>query len=191
MSQCKHGIELSANCNQCAIETGENISEPESSIVVTSGRNVTEMVEQPKPKFTLLDLEAALDNIFRNNLKFCTHHKAFIDDIQSPEEEQLRDGLVRSNEILQELLATIARIKNDLDVIELPSDNNQAISDAINTEKSEFSVYGVQLIEHKKIAGVSLYTTVSKARKIRDILNSHYAQQRVEFEAKIVNYPVY
>lgn len=155
----------------------EIVESKESSIVITSGNNVTEMVEQPKPKFTLVDLETIIDEIFADTL-YATRQ------VDQP-------NLNEAHNKIQQLRATIAKLKNDLDSIDMPSDNNKAIQDTINTETPQFSVCGVQLWENKVIRGVSLYTTVPKARKIRDILNSHYAEQRVNHEAKIVNYPVY
>lgn len=158
---------------------------PESALEVTSGNVVTTMIEQPKPKFTLVDLETALERIYKNNLQATKFGKDLKIDAH------FIPFLVEANSDLQELIAAINKVKNNLDVIELPSDNNKAITDVINTEKPEFTVCGVNLIENGKMVGTSLYTNVIKARKIRDILNSKFAELRVNHEARISNYPVY
>ena len=136
------------------------------------------LTEQPTPVFTLLDLEAKLDNIYdlMKHIRFS--------------EEWVDAGMrIRSN--IHELLAITTKLKNDLGVIEMPIETAKAITDTIQTEKPEFSVCGVQLIENGILVGTSLYSTVIKARKIRDVLNQRFVELRVDHVAKIVNYPVF
>src|SRR5260221_7735338 len=135
---------------------------------------MNEQVNQPTPVFTLLDLEAKLAVAF--------------DFIPS---DITKQHIVLAREILHELLGIVAKLKNDLGSIEMPIETAKAITDTIQTEKPEFSVCGVQLIENGILVGTSLYSTVIKARKIRDVLNQRFVELRVDHVAKIVNYPVF
>src|SRR5260221_10612088 len=113
-----------------------------------------EQVNQPTPVFTLLDLEAKLTTILNKGLFW----------LRSRPNEA--DRLREINGDIQELLAIIIKTKNDLGSIEMPIETAQAITQTINTEKPEFSVCGVQLIENGTLVGTFLYSTVIKARKI-------------------------
>jgi hypothetical protein len=135
--------------------------------------DITKNKDQPKPKFTLLDLERQLD-------------AALVQVKTKPANFE-----VNLTVILHGLLAEVERIKTNLDVIEMPVETAKAITDTIETEKPEMIVCGVQLFEYSKIQGTSLYTTIVKARKIRNVLNTRFAELKVDHFAKIVNYPVY
>lgn len=52
-------------------------------------------------------------------------------------------------------------------------------------------VHGVQVWEKGICVGTALYSTMSAARHVKDILNRKYAELKVEHEAKIILYPVY
>jgi len=134
--------------------------------------------EQPKPKFSLNDLEAKLTIIYN----------ALMAKNQSG---QLDPDTTTARSITQELIAIITRLNIDLDVIGAGVVENKTVQTIINTEKPQFHVYGVQLIENGQLTGTSLYSTIIKARKIRDILNTKFAELRVNHEAKIINYPVF
>lgn len=127
-----------------------------------------ELENQPKPKFTLLDLEQQLSLAYNNVT-----------------------NITETRGILHHLISVVTKCKADLGSIDLPIETAKAITDTIQTEKPEFTVCGVQLIENGVLQGTSLYTTIVKARKIRDILNARFAELRVPHEAKIRNYPVY
>jgi len=60
----------------------------------------------------------------------------------------------------------------------------------IPTNPTHF-VYGVQIWEVGHCSGVALYSKMSDARAVRDILNKKYAELKVDHEAKITPYPVY
>jgi len=136
-------------------------------------------IEQPKPKFTLLDLEQRLTIAY---------------DCIMKKQKNLTDPNFDNSIALgavQELLSVIVKYKADLGSIDLPIETAKAITDTIQTEKPEFTVCGVQLIENGQLQGTSLYSTIVKARKIRDVLNARFAELQVKHEAKILQYPVY
>lgn len=142
-----------------------------------------ELVDQPKPPFDLTELAAKLDLIYN----------ALLAKNQSG---QLDPDTKTAREVTQELIAIIDKHQRDIMAIEpklmsAPDSVSKTIATSIGEEKIQFHVCGVQLIEHGKIVGTSLYTTIIKARKIRDILNSKFAEMRVNHEAKILNYPVF
>lgn len=169
--------------------------EPEDKqdiVTVTTGDgSVVTMTEQPKPKFTLQDLDKKLTEVYNNNFKFTQFHRDFISDTQTEQEQQINSNLVKSNTLFQELLSIVSKHINDLESIDIATDSTQAITTALETEKVCFFVTGVQLSENGKNVGTSLYSTVFKARKIKDILNAKFAELRVNHEAKLINYPVY
>lgn len=132
-----------------------------------------EKIDQPKPVFTLLDLDIALAYIY--------------DNCKVVDQVSLHNIRAKTHE----LIAIVDKIKSDLGSIEMPIETAKAITDTIQTEKPEFSVCGVQLIENGTLVGTSLYSTVIKARKIKDVLNKRFAELRVDHVAKIVNYPVF
>lgn len=145
-------------------------------------------VDQPKPKFTLLDLEAKLGQIYNdisNLTDFCSDFAKNTSDA-GPFKEA-----VNIKAAIHELFAIVVKIKTNLGSIDLPIETAKAITDTIQTEKPEFTVCGVQLIENGVLQGTSLYSTIVKARKIRDVLNARFAELQVKHEAKILNYPVY
>lgn len=157
-----------------------DLADPKGDVTVVTSADgtVTTLTEQPKPKFTLQDLDAKLSLIY-DQLK----------PITSVDQNTMNLNLVRG--VLQELLAICNKHINDLESIDVQTDSTQAITTALETEKVAFHVTGVQLIENGQNVGTSLYSTVFKARKIRDILNSKFAELRVNHEAKLINYPVY
>lgn len=140
----------------------------------------TQQVDQPQPKFNLTDLEHTVGRCYDLVLNFTKHLP-----VQN-------DNLVEVNRRLQELLSIVNKHKTDLQPIDIENKvYEQMVVDKLQTEKPVFSVCGVQLWEQGKLAGTSLYSTVVKARTIRDICNKEYARLGVNHEAKIVNYPVF
>lgn len=137
------------------------------------------LVDQPAPKFTLVDLEHTVGRCYDLTLNFAKHLPV------------KNDNLAESIRRLQELLAIVTRLQRDLDTIEMPVANNPVIQQTLNIDKPEFYVSGVQLIQNGTLAGTSLYTTVVKARVIRDKCNEEFARLRVNHECKILNYPVF
>lgn len=136
--------------------------------------------DQPKPKFTLVDLEKKLEELYTIGL-----------EASKEDETTIYDSIKEINGIAQELLSIVTHCISDLEPIDLPQHSLPVLTQVINSEKPVFSVSGVQLIENRKIVGVSLYSTVIKARMIRDTLNKEFARLKVEHEAKILNYPVF
>jgi hypothetical protein len=61
----------------------------------------------------------------------------------------------------------------------------------VKQEKPQFYVHGVQLWQNGKLAGTSCYSTMSKARSIKNTLNQEFARLKVNHEAKIMMYPVF
>lgn len=154
------------------------LDDPKGDItVVTSGDGtVTTLTEQPKPKFTLQDLDTKLTEAY---------------ELLKPNPTIGITNANNSRRIIQELLSIVAKHINDLEPIDIQTDSTSAIITALETEKVVFYVTGVQLIENDQNVGTSLYSTVFKARKIKDILNAKFAELRVNHEAKLINYPVY
>jgi hypothetical protein len=136
-------------------------------------------VEQPKPLFNLDDLDQKLTSIYQALLAKNQ------DGITDPDTTTARS-------VTQELLAIVTKYKNDLQPIDVAGKAYEVeVSKALDNQKVQFTVCGVQLWQDRKLAGTSLYSTVVKARKIRDICNAEYARLGVNHEAKIVNYPVF
>lgn len=139
-----------------------------------------EQENQPLPKFTLDDLLHKLDEI---NLAYV--------------EEQKDTAILYKDSVkaqMHELYGIITRHKTKLESIDPAMDmaaHEKIIADAIGTEKIQFYVAGVQLIEDGILQGTSLYSTMIKAKGIRDIMNRKFAELRVQHEAKILQYPVY
>lgn len=142
-----------------------------------------QLVDQPKPKFTIEDLDKKVSSIF--NTILAVKRKFPIATIDS--EDYLKTALSE----LQELLAIIAKHRNDLEPIDINKPEVALVLEVLKTEEVAFNVVGVQLIENGVLKGTSLYSTVVKARKIKDQLNREFARLRVNHEAKILNYPVY
>lgn len=141
----------------------------------------TQQVDQPQPKFNLSDLENRITTIYN----------AITIGLKGIE-GQPTNMFKAANSDLQELLAIVSKCKADLQPIDIENKvYEQMVIDKLQTEKPVFSVCGVQLWEQGKLAGTSLYSTVVKARTIRDICNKEYARLGVNHEAKIVNYPVF
>lgn len=136
-------------------------------------------IEQPSPKFTLIDLEQLLGSIYRKTINFTK---------QLPVENT---DLKEANGILQGLIAQVAKNIRDLEPIDITKPESPEISYTFKQDKPSFHVVGVQLIENGKLVGTSLYSTVVKARAIRDTLNKEFARLKVNHEAKIINYPVF
>ena len=139
-------------------------------------------IDQPEPKFNLDDLAQKLSfvyNMTMGALKNC------------PPQFEIKTQLQAATGQLQELVAIVDKCKRDMEVIDVPTNTNQEMLNALETEKIQFHVVGVQYIIGKRVEGIALYTTVPKARKIRDILNQKFAELRVDQVAKIINYPVY
>lgn len=145
-------------------------------------------IEQAKP-YSLNDLDKALSAIYTRTLN-CTKFNP-ISDQATPEQKAVHAGLIEANSMMQGIIAIVARKLNDLESIEPEMATDKVITDTLQTEKPEFHVCGVQLIENQKLVGTSLYSTAVKAKKIRDTLNAKFAQLRVNHSAKIVNYPVF
>jgi len=141
------------------------------------------MEDQPKSKLTLNDLEKQLSFIFNMTI-------GVTKSLNETNIEQ-KTLLTQANSILQELIVLVVKTKTDLDVIGTETVENKTVQTIINTEKAQFTVCGVQLIENGILVGTSLYSTVIKARKIRDVLNAKFAELKVNHGAKIVNYPVF
>jgi hypothetical protein len=147
------------------------------------------MENQPKPAFTLDDLDGKLSYIYTRTM----NGSKFLNDPLVSKDEILR-GLSEANGVIQELLAIVVKKKQDQEAIEasIPASLAQeVITKAVGEERIQFYVSGVQLWENKILQGTSLYSTMIKAKKIRDILNHKFAELRVDHEAKILNYPVF
>lgn len=142
------------------------------------------LANQPKP-FSLNDLAAKISFIYQCSM---TAAKCNADEV-----DRIKACVKEANGALQELIALIQSKQMNLEEIapENPTPNTSLITEEINQEKAQFHVVGVQLFEHGKIVGTSLYSTVVKARGVRDILNKKFAELRVQHEAKMMNYPVY
>lgn len=136
-------------------------------------------IDQPKPAFTLEDLDEKLTSLYNNALRLAKNLPVKNDDIS-----QLCAGL-------QELTSIVVKHKMDMMPIDVKSLVLQEVVDALKSEKPVFTVCGVQLWIDRRIQGVSLYSTIMKARSIRDICNKEYARLAVNHEAKILSYPVY
>ena len=138
-------------------------------------------VDQPKPKFNLTDLEQKLAIIY----SFAQQWQRF--------PEQLQPAAIAGHiGNIQELFGQVTKNIIELEPIEIIGKSyEQEVQDKLQTEKPQFHVCGVQLWQNGKLAGTSLYSTVIKARKIRDICNAEYAKLKVNHEAKIINYPVF
>lgn len=147
--------------------------------VTTADGSVVTMTEQPKPKFTLQDLDHTIGRCYDLSLEFSKHLPV------------KNNNITEINRRLQELLSIVTKHISELEPIDVTRDNTEAITTALETEKVAFFVTGVQLSENGKNVGTSLYSTVFKARKIKDILNAKFAELRVNHEAKLINYPVY
>lgn len=145
------------------------------------------LANQPKP-FSLNDLAAKVATVYTATM---TATKAL--GISPKSDLDCLVCLKEANGTLQELIALIQSKQANLEEIapENPTPNTSLISEEINQEKAQFHVVGVQLFEHGKIVGTSLYSTVVKARGVRDTLNKKFAELRVNHEAKMMNYPVY
>lgn len=190
---CKHGSN-NIICPYCDAETIEaNTPQPVCIHGKTgtcsdcnSELSVKELVDQPAPKFTLVDLEHRLTDCYSNLLKVLQGQDS-PSGVYISSEARIKDACGH----LQELLAIVGRCKTDLESIDMPSQDNLIVQQTLNIDKPQFSVSGVQLIEQGRLTGTSLYTTVVKARIIRDILNKEFAKLKVNHEAKIVNYPVF
>lgn len=146
------------------------------------------MENQPKPAFTLTDLEAKLDFAYLRIKNYTQFSRAGTVD-------EMGAGLVEALGAIHELIGVVARKKNDQEDIQVevePTKMDQIIARAVGNEaKPQFYVSGVMLYENKVLQGTSLYTTVVKAKTIRDICNRKFAELRVDHEAKIQNYPVF
>lgn len=145
---------------------------------------------QPKPKFTLLDLEGKLEAIYQLSKHLAKATTPNGTNYSVPQGLLIEQTTTLLSSV-QELLAQVSIAKNNLDAIEMPVDTAKVITDTIETEKPQLIVCGAQLYEYGKMQGVSLYTTIVKARKIRDICNERFAQLKVDHMVKIQNYPVY
>lgn len=142
-------------------------------------------IEQPTPKFTLIDLDRILETIYTRTIKATQFSSRDVaDDLR-------RISLQEANSALQGLVVQVAKNIRDLESIDMPLVENKKISETFQVEKPAFNVCGVQLFENKKLVGTSLYSTIVKARIIRDTLNKEFARLRVNHEAKIINYPVF
>ncbi|SRR6266404_2409974 len=136
-------------------------------------------IEQSTPKFTLIDLDQILGTIYTKTINF------------SKQLPVVNYDLAEANSSLQGLVAQVAKNIRDLEPIDMPLVENKKISETFQVEKPAFHVCGVQLFENEKLVGTSLYSTIVKARIIRDTLNKEFARLRVNHEAKIISYPVF
>lgn len=152
---------------------------------------ITLNVDQPKPQFTLIDLEEKLAAIYTRTLNI----SQFIRVADSAEDMKLLEGMKEANGMLQELIAIVDHCKTDLESIEMPKETNKNIEQIIRTEKPEFYVSGVQMVKTSRqgdiVEGTSLYSTIIKARIIRDTLNDKYKELKAGYHAKIIQYPVF
>jgi hypothetical protein len=143
-------------------------------------------VDQPKPPFTLLDLSNKLSQAYDLNtqaLKILHNTSALTVNANNCVKE--------ANSLLQELVAIVAQASANFETIEMPKPTSDIVNETFSQENPQFWVSGVQLIEQRKLVGTSLYSTVIKARTIKDILNKKFADLRVDHEAKIIQYPVF
>lgn len=150
------------------------------------------MNNQPTPPFTIEELAAKLEQAYNNNMIVIRALQGAIPGMTNEQKEKTFYGALKEcNSGLQELIAIVDQKKRDLDSINPTVNTSKVMTDTLETEKPEFHVTGVQLIENKILVGTSLYSTVIKARKIKDILNQKFAELRVDHVAKLVNYPVF
>jgi hypothetical protein len=153
---------------------------------------ITSLVEQPKPRLTLEELEAKISKVYTRTLNFAKWHPSFLSDAQSAEEKEINQGIIESNSLLQELISDISRHRQDNEPIDVHKETNTVIEQILDTEKPQFYVSGVQMVLNGKVEGTSLYSTIVKARTVRDVLNKEYAKLKVNnYEAKIIQYPVF
>lgn len=191
---CKHGT-TSLVCPYCDAEIVEAEAQKqiqESERYKQEANKIIKaetQVDQPKPAFTLDDLELKLAAIYTQTMLATKQMTS--PDHSLAANAKAWDGLRQANGMLQEIIAIVDKQKRDLNSIEPNLPVSSAITDALNIDKPDHYVCGVQLVENGQLIGTSLYTTVVKARKIRDILNKRFAELRVDHEAKIVNYPVF
>lgn len=143
------------------------------------------MDNQPTPPFTIEELASKLDQAYRISIAASKDLAIYTPALPAVKELAIVNG------ILQELIAIVDQKRRDLDSINPSMPTSQVMTDVLATEKPAFHVTGVQLIENNKLVGTSLYSTVIKARKIKDILNTKFAELRVDHVAKLVNYPVF
>lgn len=176
---CKHGT-TSLVCPYCDAEVIEAETQKQKDIITE---------DQPKPEFTLDDLAEKLDTIYTATMH-ATKHISGLDNSLSAS-AHVWDELRQANGMLQELIAIVDKHKRDLNPIDVNLPVAAVIDKMLGQTEPDHYVCGVQLIENNKLVGTSLYTTVIKARKIRDVLNAKFAELRVQHEAKIVNYPVF
>jgi hypothetical protein len=145
------------------------------------GTTMDQVVEQPTPKFTLNELENKLATIYSLAQKIQRQPELF-----TPEDKANFVGGI------QELLGKVTKCITDLTPIDVAGKQyEELVLSKLEAQKVQFTVCGVQLWENKQLRGTSLYSTVVKARTIRDTCNAEYARLKVDHEAKIVNYPVF
>lgn len=144
-----------------------------------------EMRDQPLPSFTMQDLVNSLAEIYGKQ----TNVIKKMQEIGAGAPDDLKDA----NGIAHTLFATVTKLISGLDSIHSipPAATPSIVNNILNTERPVFSVCGVQLWENGAIVGVSLYSTIHKAKTIRNILNAKFAELNVKHEAKIINYPVF
>lgn len=173
---CKYGVDHSTMtmCKYCDADQVAAASKPQANDHV-----VPSLVDQPKPKFTIEDLETKLSFVYNMTMGA----------LKSPQEAAIL--LKQANGTIQELVSIVAKHRADLEPIDINKPEVALVLEVLKTEEVAFNVVGVQLIENGVLKGTSLYSTVVKARKIKDQLNREFARLRVNHEAKILNYPVY
>lgn len=156
----------------------ENIHDPAdpSNVIKT---------DQPKPEFTMKELADKLGLAYSNAIRL----GKYLGDVHNI--EQNKDYLKAITVILQELVSQINIKVENLDSIHTNLPDVPEVNLTLNQEKPDHYVVGVQLFENGKLIGTSLYTTVVKARMIKDVLNKRFAELRVNHEAKLINYPVF
>lgn len=147
---------------------------------IAQQQNVVELRPERKPVFTLVDLENKLSIIY----SMAQQLQRFPDQV-SPAMQAAHVGNI------QELLGITVKCIADLIPIDAPMPENPTVQSMLDTTKPEFYVCGVQLIENGKLQGTSLYSTIVKARTIKEKLNTRFAKLEVNHVAKIINYPVF
>lgn len=151
---------------------------------------VTLRAEGDKP-FSLDDLQTRVEQIYKAQAYFIRHHKQFINDAMNEQDQIIARDFLEAQGLLQELVAIVAKHKSDQQEIAPLVGDTKIMTDQLGTEKPEFYVSGVQLIERGKMVGTSLYKSVVRARQIRDILNGKFSELKVDHNARIINYPVF
>lgn len=142
-------------------------------------------INQPLPAYTLLDLQQDIEAIYQANL----HLLKNLADVES--NAQARALLQSAIEGAGQIRGRLIKLIEQNDSIGMPFEVDAAMLKAVNMEEIQFTVSGLQLLENRVVTGTCLYSTMPKAKTIRDICNAKFAELNVDKLARIQQYPVY